>query len=132
VIAQLDPGLPKAMVDPEQMRQALINILENAAEAMAGGGQLTVSTELAPEGRSLSIRVTDTGRGIPEENLERVFHPFFTTKQIGRGTGLGLAIVYGIVKTHHGSISVDSKVGAGTTFTISLPVPDSREAREQR
>ncbi|MFB3880464.1 MAG: [Fe-Fe] hydrogenase large subunit C-terminal domain-containing protein [Armatimonadota bacterium] len=120
-------GLPKTLLDPEQMRQAFINILENAMEAMPEGGRIEVRTSLAQDGKSIAVRFADTGAGIREENLERIFDPFFTTKQIGKGTGLGLAIVYGIVKMHRGAISVDSKVGVGSTFTITLPVIASRE-----
>jgi signal transduction histidine kinase/iron only hydrogenase large subunit-like protein len=120
--------LPPTLVDPEQLRQAFINIMQNAAEAMPGGGTLTIATGLAAEGEAISIRFTDTGCGIPEENLERIFHPFFTTKPLGRGTGLGLAIVYGIVKMHRGSISVDSKPGVGSAFAVTLPLVSSREA----
>jgi signal transduction histidine kinase/iron only hydrogenase large subunit-like protein len=124
---ELQEDLPRTRLDPEQMRQAFINILENAVEAMPERGRLRVSTRLVGDGKSISVAFADTGMGIPEENLERIFHPFFTTKQIGRGTGLGLAILYGIVKMHRGAISVDSKVGVGTTFAISLPVVESRE-----
>jgi signal transduction histidine kinase len=111
------------------MRQAFINILENAMEAMPNGGRLDIRTSQTQDGKSIAVRFADTGAGIPEENLERIFDPFFTTKQIGKGTGLGLAIVYGIVKMHRGGISVDSKAGVGTTFTITLPVIQFREER---
>jgi two-component system NtrC family sensor kinase len=125
---QLEPDLPNTVLDSDQMKQAFINVFKNAAEAMPEGGSLRVGTVLSENGTSISIRFSDTGCGIPEENLERIFHPFFTTKQIGKGTGLGLAIVYGIVKMHRGSISVDSKVGVGSTFTITLPVVAPGEA----
>jgi signal transduction histidine kinase len=123
----LRADLPRTLLDPEQMRQAFINILENAIEAMPNGGRLEVGTMLTPDGKAIAVRFADTGTGIPEENLERIFDPFFTTKQIGKGTGLGLAIVYGIVKMHRGAISVDSRVGVGSTFTLTLPVIESRE-----
>ena len=126
VRAGLDPDLPATLLDADQMKQAFINILQNAGEAMPDSGELTVSTGLSDDGRNIIARFADTGCGIPEESLERIFHPFFTTKQIGKGTGLGLAIVYGIVKMHRGGISVDSKVGAGSTFTITLPVQEPR------
>jgi signal transduction histidine kinase/iron only hydrogenase large subunit-like protein len=127
VETQLAPDLPSTVLDAEQMKQAFINILKNAGEAMPEGGTLTVSTSLSADGKSIAVRFSDTGCGIPEANLERIFHPFFTTKQIGKGTGLGLSIVYGIVKMHRGGISVDSRVGAGSTFTITLPVIESAE-----
>jgi two-component system NtrC family sensor kinase len=128
LVTDLRPDLPKTLLDPEQMRQAFINVVENALEAMPDGGRLEIDTAVTPSG-DVTVTIADTGGGIPEENLERIFHPFFTTKQIGRGTGLGLAIVYGIVKMHRGAISVDSRPGAGTTFAISLPVLESREER---
>ncbi len=134
--SELQAELPNTLIDPDQMKQAFINILENSMEAMSVGanngqseGTLTVGTSLTPDEKSIAIRFEDTGAGIREENLERIFDPFFTTKQIGKGTGLGLAIVYGIVKTHRGVISVDSKVSVGSTFTITLPVIESREER---
>jgi signal transduction histidine kinase/ferredoxin len=128
-VLNLDPNLPRTLADPEQMKQAFINMVENASEAMPGGGQLTITTQLSRDATKIIIRLSDTGCGILEENLERIFDPFFTTKQIGQGTGLGLAIVYGIVKMHRGGIWVDSKAGQGATFTISLPVIENSEDR---
>jgi len=117
----LDAALPIIQADPGQLRQVFINLMVNAAEAMPDGGQLEVSTR--PLGTDqVSVAFRDTGNGIPEENLSKLFTPFFTTKPIGKGTGLGLAIVYGIVKMHRGQVQVQSLVGAGTTFTITLPV----------
>ena len=130
VVTDLSSDLPIVRLDPEQMRQAFIDILENAAEAMPEGGVLTVSTHPSADGQSVCFVCSDTGCGIPEENLERIFHPFFTTKQIGKGTGLGLAIVYGIVKMHRGSISVDSRPGEGARFTIALPLVRAPETEE--
>jgi signal transduction histidine kinase/NAD-dependent dihydropyrimidine dehydrogenase PreA subunit len=119
---QLDPELPVIRADPAQLRQMLINLLNNAAEAMPEGGTVTISTRrVSAGGDGVEISIADTGCGIPEENLSKLFTPFFTTKPIGQGTGLGLAITYGIVKMHRGSIDVQSKVGVGTTFVIRLP-----------
>ncbi len=99
-----------------------MNIIVNAAEAMHGNGMLTISTSSLTEGDSkITIEFTDTGEGIPEENLSRIFDPFFTTKDVGRGTGLGLSMAYGIIEGHGSKIGVRSKVGVGTTFTIDLP-----------
>jgi signal transduction histidine kinase len=98
-----------------------INLLDNAAEAMEGGGTLTLATR-PMDSHWVEIKVSDTGCGIPEENLGKLFNPFFTTKPSGQGTGLGLSIVYGIVKMHSGQITIQSKIGQGTTFTITLPV----------
>jgi two-component system, NtrC family, sensor kinase len=114
-------GVPVIQADPAQLQQVFINLLNNAAEAMPGGGVLTVSTQRLADGR-VQIEVADTGMGISEENQRRLFVPFFTTKSEGKGTGLGLSIVYGIIKMHRGQITVASREGEGTTFTITLPV----------
>jgi two-component system NtrC family sensor kinase len=119
--ARLDSALPTIQADPAQLREVFVNIMTNAAEAMEGGGALTVATEATAD-EMVKISFTDTGCGIPEENLSKIFTPFFTTKPIGRGTGLGLAIVYGIIKMHRGQIYVESEIGVGSTFTITLPV----------
>ncbi len=105
--------------DEGQLQQAVIALATNAIDAMPGGGRLTLSVR-NEDGRAL-IEVSDTGIGIPDENLTKIFDPFFTTKEIGRGTGLGLAVCYGIVTEHGGRLDVQSAVGVGTTFTISLP-----------
>ncbi|HSR12377.1 MAG TPA: cache domain-containing protein [Thermodesulfobacteriota bacterium] len=108
--------------DPAQLIQVFVNLLNNAADAMAAGGSLTVRTRVKPAGTA-EVAVSDTGCGIPEENLAKLFTPFFTTKPVGKGTGLGLSIVYGIIKMHRGQIDVASKPGVGTTFTVTLPLP---------
>jgi signal transduction histidine kinase len=87
---------------------------------MPDGGQLTLQTRKGPSRGFVTVEIKDTGVGIPDENMKKLFTPFFTTKPIGKGTGLGLAIIYGIVKMHRGQISVQSQVGKGTTFTITL------------
>ncbi len=120
-ITDLDPNLPLIDADPSQLRQVLLNLMTNAVEAMPEGGTVTVRTRKAPAGM-VTIEIQDTGVGIPPENLNKLFTPFFTTKPIGKGTGLGLAIVYGIVKMHRGQISATSKVNKGTTFTVTLPI----------
>jgi two-component system NtrC family sensor kinase len=89
---------------------------------MGGVGRLTVKTRFDLERETIQIAFSDTGHGIDEENLARIFDPFFTTKEVGHGTGLGLAISFGIVKEHGGNITVESQVGAGTTFAIELPL----------
>ena len=88
---------------------------------MEGSGQLTISTRENKDTDDIEIAFSDTGTGISEENIRRIFDPFFTTKDVGHGTGLGLAISYGLVRSHKGSILVESKVGQGTTFTVILP-----------
>jgi signal transduction histidine kinase/Fe-S-cluster-containing hydrogenase component 2 len=121
---EVGSGDPVAELDRDQMAQVLTNMVANAYEAMPDGGTLTVSAALE-EDRAV-FRVADTGTGIPAQNMERLFTPFFTTKPMGKGTGLGLAVSYGIVKMHQGEIAVESNadpaVGAtGTTFTIRVP-----------
>ena len=105
--------------DEGQLQQAVITLAENAIDAMPRGGTLTLRARR--EGQTAVVEVSDTGVGIPEENLPKIFDPFFTTKEVGRGTGLGLAVCYGIVTEHGGRISVESAVGRGTTFTLTLP-----------
>jgi two-component system NtrC family sensor kinase len=114
-----DPNLPIIEADPAQLLQVFVNLLNNAAEGMDGPGTITVTTRAAQPW--VEIEVADTGCGIAEENLGHLFSPFYTTKAPGRGTGLGLSIVYGIIKMHHGQIAVASRVGVGTTFTVTLP-----------
>jgi len=115
-------GLPQVMGSANQLRQVLINLAMNGAHAMDKSDQrvLTVSTALAPEGRVL-IEVRDTGHGMSEETLRKLFRPFFTTKPKGQGTGLGLSVSKTIIQQHQGEISVKSVLGQGTTFTVVLP-----------
>ena len=122
IVKKLDPWLPFVRGNAGQLKQVFMNIVVNAAEAMHGGGTLTITTSQSQEPKTVLVEFVDTGEGIPEENLTRIFDPFFTTKDVGKGTGLGLATSYGIVEGHGGRISVKSKVGEGTTFTIALPV----------
>jgi two-component system NtrC family sensor kinase len=112
--------LPTFMVDPDQLEQVFVNLIMNALQAMPGGGKLTLRTFLA--NGELKITVQDTGCGIPPENLDRIFTPFFSTKKEVKGVGLGLSVAYGIIQGLKGRIEVESKVGEGTTFTISLPI----------
>ena len=114
--------------DLSQLQQAFTNILVNAAEAISGPGRIAIRTWRDEPRRMAAARFTDTGCGIPPENLERIFEPFFTTKQEGHGTGLGLAIAYGIVERHGGTIKAESRPGEGTTFTVWLPEKGSQEA----
>jgi signal transduction histidine kinase len=95
---------------------------------MHGNGTLTITTYPSSDRKWVFMEFTDTGEGIPEENFTRIFDPFFTTKEVGKGTGLGLATSYGIVEDHGGKISVKSKVGEGTTFTIELPIHQETQA----
>ena len=112
-------SLQPVLGDAGQLQQAVIALATNAVDAMPFGGVLKISAR--NEGSYVLIEVTDNGIGIPSENLPKIFEPFFTTKEIGHGTGLGLAVCYGILTEHGGSLDVQSSVGVGTTFTISLP-----------
>jgi two-component system NtrC family sensor kinase len=133
VALDLDPRLPVIQADPDQVRQCLLNLMSNAVDAMeTGGGTLTISTR-APDSQHVELVVSDTGEGMSEETISKLFTPFYTTKPPGKGTGLGLSIIYGIVKMHRGDISVQSALGQGTTFSILLPVrlPDASDAQAQ-
>ncbi|MBM4040410.1 MAG: histidine kinase [Planctomycetes bacterium] len=130
LVHQVPAGLPRMMLDAAQIKQLLVNLVHNGIDAILGRGQVTVGARLCNGGRSVEVRVADTGCGIPEENLSRVFTPFFTTKEMGQGTGLGLAICYGVVKMHSGDITVESHVGKGTTFTITLPIGGTEAAAD--
>ncbi len=121
VIRKYSLDLPIIQADPDQLQQVFINLITNAAEAMEGGGTLIISTRTIDH-KSIEIKFTDTGSGIPRDDLHKIFTPFYTTKVLGKGTGLGLSIVYGIIKMHRGQIAVQSKIWEGTTFTITLPV----------
>lgn len=116
---KLDAGIPEILADTDQIQQVFINIILNAAEAMTKAGTLVIRSTVSSDGDFIKISLTDTGPGIPEANRERIFDPFFTTKE--HGTGLGLSISYGIVEQHGGTISVESAMGKGSTFTIELP-----------
>jgi PAS domain S-box-containing protein len=103
-----------------KLQQVFLNLVLNARDAMPKGGWLSIGTRV--EGDQAIVEVGDTGSGIPSEQLSRIYDPFFTTKSIGQGTGLGLSITYGIVREHNGTIAVESTVGQGTRFTVSLPL----------
>ncbi len=128
IIKNLDNDLPSIVIDPSQVQRVFVNMIVNAAEAMNGNGQLSMTTRRDNVRGCIETIFSDTGTGIPEENLEKIFDPFFTTKETGHGVGLGLAISYGIIKEHGGTISVDSQVGKGTTFIVRLPITTERSA----
>lgn len=118
VKTRLSRTLPEAPLDPVQIQQVLVNLIKNAMQAMTRGGTLTLQTGSGSDG--VWVSVSDTGCGLPQEQLQRIFEPFFTTKQ--KGSGLGLMIVQRIVRAHRGRIEVESHVGQGTTFRIWLPL----------
>lgn len=127
IVREFSPGLSSIQADPGQLKQVFVNLLDNAADAMDGTGTVTITTQM-PDRARVEIAISDTGRGIPEENLSKLFTPFFTTKPMGKGTGLGLSIIYGIIKVHRGQINVQSQVGRGTTFTVTLPMRYSEKS----
>jgi nitrogen fixation/metabolism regulation signal transduction histidine kinase len=114
---ELDPSRPQASLDPELMYRVLSNLVLNALDAMPEGGRIAIATRAAPEG--LEISVSDSGVGLTPEERDRLFTPYYTSKQ--HGTGLGLAIVQSVVSDHHGSIAVSSEPGRGTIFTMRIP-----------
>jgi two-component system NtrC family sensor kinase len=130
IVEDYRDDLPLIVIDPSQIERVFMNLIINAAEAMEGGGKLVLTTRLASESKAVEVEVADTGHGISEENMGKLFEPFFSTKDVGHGTGLGLAISYGIVKSHKGMISVDSQLGRGTTFVVRLPLNGIEEAVE--
>jgi two-component system NtrC family sensor kinase len=136
-LMHLSPDLPPILGDPTHLQTLFLNLITNALDAMPQGGVLTIKTRQVPsppsseDGERLEISVTDTGIGITEESKKRIFDPFFTTKKMGEGTGLGLAICEKIIKEHSGSIEVESEVGKGSTFLISIPVLKRNETDEQ-
>jgi len=123
VSTRLCPDLPRVMVDPHQVQQVFLNLINNARQAIEAhqpSGWVRITTER--RGGHARVTFEDNGPGIPEANLSKVFDPFFTTKEVGKGTGLGLSLCYGIITEHGGSISVKSKPGAGAVFVIDLPL----------
>ncbi len=123
VDTHLDPDLPPIFGDSSQLEQVFMNILMNAVQAMDEQGTITITTQRAAgDDAFVELLFADTGKGIPPEHLGRIFDPFFSTGKGGQGTGLGLSIAYGIISKHRGTISVESDVGVGTSFTIRLPV----------
>jgi two-component system NtrC family sensor kinase len=139
----LDPDLPQVWVDADLIKQVIMNMLVNAQHAIEHEGSITVRTRRFPQPKSpelgrqpvpmVEISIIDTGCGIPEKNLKRIFDPFFTSKEVGKGTGLGLSVSHGIVRAHGGVIEVESTVGEGSTFRIYLPLePPPGEAESSR
>jgi signal transduction histidine kinase len=133
--------IPAIMGDEEKLKQCVMNLLNNAYDAIESDGVITITTSFDEGGGEAVLSVADTGCGIPEENMARLFEPFFTTKGVGEGTGLGLSVTFGIIKDHGGSIRVRSPLlpsmtgeqvgnGEGAVFTIHLPVNRKRKASQ--
>jgi signal transduction histidine kinase len=120
-------NIPAIVCSPSQVNQVFLNLVTNAVQAMEGAqGKLTLTTR--SEGAGVAVEVADDGKGIAPDVLPKIFDPFFSTKEIGKGTGLGLSISYKIVQQHGGRIDVDSRPGAGTRFTVWLPLKPPAEA----
>ena len=117
---ELKRDLPLISASPSEMQQVFMNLINNAIDAIGEGGTIEIRSGM--EGGNAVVDIADTGQGIPGDVLERIFDPFFTTKPVGKGTGLGLSICYGILKKLGGNITVDSRVGAGTTFHVHIPI----------
>ena len=142
ITTALDPALPQVWGDADLIKQVILNLLVNAQQAIEGKGSIKVASRLYPGMASdkpdvdnlpmVEISVTDTGCGIPPANLERIFEPFFTSKEVGKGTGLGLSVSYGIVKAHGGKINVESVFGEGTTFHVLLPITSPFDETESQ
>jgi two-component system, NtrC family, sensor kinase len=131
VSCEVEDGLPRLPLDKDQVRQMLVNLVQNsidAVEATGRGGDVHIHAGLSESRDLLVLRVRDTGMGMPPDVQKEIFTPFYTTKQLGKGTGMGLSIVYGVVKMHAGDIAVDSEVGKGTSFLVRIPIAES--ARE--
>jgi signal transduction histidine kinase len=130
LLREFAPDLPDITADPTQLQQVLVNLVVNAIQAMPQGGRLTVTTRAGDD--HVLLAVEDTGTGMTEEVRDKLFTPFFTTKDIGQGTGLGLPVVHGIVTSHGGSIRVESELGQGARFTIELPIREPQEDEESK
>ncbi|RMF96546.1 MAG: PAS domain S-box protein, partial [Candidatus Schekmanbacteria bacterium] len=129
LIPRLDESLPETMADETQIEQVFLNMINNSFQALSGNeGEIIIESSI--ENKSIVIKISDNGPGIPKENLKRIFDPFFTTKEPQIGTGLGLSLCYGIINNHKGSISVESKPYKKTTFTIKLPIVKTSKAAE--
>ena len=115
-----EEGLPKIPAYGGQLNQVFMNILDNAQYAVGETGEIFI--DVTKDDENIIVKFRDTGKGIPEENLKKIFDPFFTTKPVGEGTGLGMSIAYKVIKNHNGDITVESKEGVGTTFTVKLPI----------
>jgi len=114
--------IPQIECNLSQLNQVFMNLLVNAAHAIADKGSITIKTGRSDNHAEVWIKIKDNGMGIAPENFKRIFDPFFTTKPVGKGTGLGLSLSYGIIQSHHGRIDLESTLGVGTAFTITLPI----------
>jgi signal transduction histidine kinase len=124
--------LPRINGHPGQLQQVFTNLVLNAVQAMPDGGTLTVAGRIGEGAKTVDISFSDTGVGISQKNVDKIFEPFFTSKKVGEGTGLGLSVSYGLIKNHGGEIEVKSEMGRGTTFTVILPVAQEEAAADSK
>jgi two-component system, sporulation sensor kinase E len=124
VVLDLDEDNPTVMVDPKYLKQALLNIIKNSIEAIHDSGEIRIETAEGPDG-DVVVNIVDSGEGIPENIMGKIFEPYFTTRK--SGTGLGLVIVYKIIQELGGDIKISSKEGEGTVFSVKLPVLDKKK-----
>lgn len=122
--------IPLVECNLSQLNQVFMNLIVNASHAIKDHGEISIKTERDDE--HVIVTISDTGCGIPKENISKLFDPFFTTKEVGKGTGLGLSIVHGIIEAHHATIDVESEVGQGTTFTIRIPINQEEDAKKDQ
>jgi two-component system NtrC family sensor kinase len=120
IVRNFEANLPKILMDPDQMRQVFLNIINNAGDAISGPGTITISSSIQDE--TLQVNIKDSGRGMTSAQMEKIFDPFYTTKEVGKGTGLGLSVSLSIVESMGGAITVQSLPDVGSSFTISLPL----------
>ena len=129
ITVSMDPELPKTMIDEGQAAQVFINIILNALDAMPDGGHLQISASRGKDDQdrdAILVAFADTGSGIAQNELVKIFDPFYTTKEIGKGTGLGLSVSYNIIKRFKGDITVCSEVNRGTVFKIIIPIEQEK------
>ncbi len=141
IIMDLDRTLPPIWIDADQIKQVVMNMVVNAQQAVEEKGNITIRTRQVPHRRAadqsgpllpmIEISIVDTGCGISEQNLRRIFDPFFTSKDVGKGTGLGLSVSHGIVEAHGGAIDVQSRVGEGSTFRVFLPLAPAAQSKSK-
>jgi signal transduction histidine kinase len=122
LVQNLKEDLPLISGHTSQLQQVFTNLILNAVQSMPQGGSLTITTAVAPDEDRVLVSFADTGEGIPRENLDKIFEPFFSTKKVGEGTGLGLSVSYGLIRNHGGEIRVASQLDRGTVFTVALPL----------
>jgi signal transduction histidine kinase len=126
---EIPDDLPPLITDRGTVQQIFLNLINNAFQAVGDGGRIDI-VGTSVDGGKIAVRVSDNGCGISDENLQRIFEPFFSTKKDSGGTGLGLSITYGLVQRLGGQIAVESELGKGTTFTVTLPV-ETKEVRDE-